>query len=105
MTVFFLVFFQSSRDFPYPDKICELCLAALKTAFEFRNRCEFAFKELIKLSQVSNGVNELEPVLEIKPILLEPKLDIVDANSAIDFENILVSEEEIGQVFHSYSQF
>ncbi|XP_031638605.1 zinc finger protein 383-like [Contarinia nasturtii] len=83
----------SVREFPYPDKICELCLAALKAAFQFRQQCEITFKELKKLSKDNSSFNELQPPLEVKPILIEPELHIL-TSSANDLENILASEEE-----------
>lgn len=51
-------------EFPYPDKICDNCLNDLKTAFQFKLRCEIAFERLIKSTEVNNKCVEQNNAIE-----------------------------------------
>lgn len=101
--------FQSSNEFPYPDKICGQCLSNLKIAFDFKHRCEIAFEQLMKLSDVNTKFNvkstEHESTLETKPI---DKIDTL--NSAIDyleynFVETLVKLVNIHAIHELYSKY
>lgn len=100
LMIFFLLF-QSSNEFPYPDKVCEQCLNDLKTAYEFKRRCEIACEQLIKLNEVSNGLgeqnNEPQSYLDNeKPIFIEQtygcSVEIIENEP---LENVAISKFEV----------
>lgn len=57
--------FQNATEFPYPDKICDICLNSLETAFRFKQSCERAFERLIKYTQVNNKCLEGNNAIEL----------------------------------------
>lgn len=77
----------------------------MKVAFEFRQRCENAFEQLIKLNEVNNGLSEQNielqaPLDNDKPIFIDTIL-----NSPIEIienrplENIVISKNEVRILF------
>lgn len=53
--------------YPYPNKICRLCLNNLQNAFEFKQRCVSAFEKLMKLSDFNIGerYGEINPFMRV----------------------------------------
>lgn len=94
---FFL--FQNSIEFPYPDKICEMCLKHLKSVVEFKHRCEIAFEQLIKLNDASNKIGEQniehQPTVEHVDPIFEIKLDTVEIIENRPLENESFSKFEV----------
>lgn len=83
MLEFFLRILQNSEVYPYPNKICSLCLNNLKNAFEFKQRCVNAFEKLMKLSDFNTVYTEEYD--EVKPFMHVDVL--IDENDALNEEN------------------
>lgn len=99
---------QNAEVYPYPNKICTLCLNNLKNAYEFKKRCVSAFEKLMKLSDF-NSVCTDDPYEE-KPkpfmhveVLIDEDDVLSDDNDAhfddngIDFNEDDVMDQQVSQ--------
>lgn len=78
-------FLQNSEVYPYPNKICRLCLNNLQNAYEFKRRCVSSFERLMKLSDFNTVYPE--EFVEVKPFMQ------VDVDVLID-ENVLSEDDD-----------
>lgn len=80
----------------------------LKTAFEFRQRCENAFEQLIKLNEVNNGLSEQNiklqaPLDNDKPIFIDTILNnTIEIIENRPLENILILRDEVRYCLYFY---
>lgn len=102
-----LLLFQTANEFPYPDKICEICLNDLRAAFDFKHRCEIAFEQLMTISEVNNKCDEqiIKPSLPDtnQPLFVDDKLNsAIEIIENISIEPLLINvTKQKDEVFHS----
>lgn len=76
---------QNSDIYPYPNKICGLCLNNLKNAFDFKQRCVNAFEKLMKLSDFNTAYTD---EYDGTKAFMQVDVDVLmDENVAISEEN------------------
>lgn len=98
--------------YPYPNKICTLCLNNLKNAYEFKKRCLSAFEKLMKLSDFNSvsteDYNEVKPFMHVDVLIdddndiLSEENDIHFDENNIDFDEDDTIEPQVNIIFHFY---
>lgn len=78
--------------YPYPNKICGLCLSNLKNAYEFKQRCINAFDKLMRLSDFNtiypNQSDETKPIMQVDvDVLIDENDDAVSEEHDTYFDN------------------
>lgn len=76
---------QNAEVYPYPNKICTLCLNNLKNAYEFKKRSESAFEKLMRLSDFNSVCTD--DVYEVKPKPFMHVEVLIDENDTLSDEN------------------
>lgn len=99
---------QNAEVYPYPNKICTLCLNNLKAAYEFKKRCESAFEKLMKLSDFNSfGTDDPyeekpKPFMHVEVLINEDDVlsddnDAYFGDNGIDFNEDDVIEPQVSK--------